>query len=281
MSTATDAAIGTDPMENEDFVEVDPHHDPIGDKVGMWLFLFTEIILFGGLFIVYAVYRSSFPDAFHTAAAELNPLMGAVNTAVLLTSSLTMALSIVALQRKNKPLCLSLMGATLLCGLVFMVIKYFEWSHKIHLGIYPGSEELARIFTGQEVIFFSLYYAMTGLHGIHVVIGMTLIAVMMFAIAFEKKEKVIAERTLYSEPTHGEPTLHVRVDGPKGKEVAGAIEVQERDARLEVTVREIQVIGEHPDAKSSHLGSIENTGLYWHLVDLIWIYLFPLFYLIT
>ena len=195
------------------------HRDDVGSRMGMWLFLFTELILFGGMFLLYSVYRFQYADAFHLAAKELNTIMGAFNTAVLLTSSLTMALSIVAIQRDQKTLSMLLQMITIFLALFFLVNKYFEWTAKFHHGIYPGSEELLSKSSG-EILFFGLYYVMTGLHGVHVIVGMVLIAVM---------------------------TRMTRKD----------IITQDNYVRL------------------------ENAGLYWHLVDIIWIFLFPLFYLIT
>jgi cytochrome c oxidase subunit 3 len=195
------------------------HRDDVGSRMGMWLFLFTELLLFGGMFLIYSVYRFEYPEAFHVAAKELNIIMGAFNTAVLLTSSMTMALSIVAIQRNQKTLSMVLQIITIMFAIFFLVNKYFEWSAKFHHGIYPGSEELLSKGSG-EILFFGLYYVMTGLHGLHVIVGMFLIAVM---------------------------TRLTRKD----------IINYESYARL------------------------ENAGLYWHLVDIIWIFLFPLFYLIT
>jgi len=195
------------------------HRDDVASRMGMWLFLFTELILFGGMFLLYSVYRFQYADAFHLAAKELNTIMGAFNTAVLLTSSLTMALSIVAIQRDQKVLSIFLQLITILLALFFLVNKYFEWTAKFHHGIYPGSEELLAKSSG-EILFFGLYYVMTGLHGIHVIVGMFLIAVMT------------------------------------------------RMTRRGVITKDSYV-------------RLENAGLYWHLVDIIWIFLFPLFYLIT
>jgi len=195
------------------------HRDDIGARMGMWLFLFTELLLFGGMFILYSIYRFTYPDAFHLAAKELNTIIGAFNTAILLTSSLTMALSIAAIQRNQKSLSIFLQFITIVLALGFMVNKYFEWGAKFSHGIYPGSDVLLSKPAG-EIIFFGLYYVMTGLHGIHVIIGIVLIAIMM---RFTSK---------------------------------GII-------------------------KSDSYVKLETIGLYWHLVDIIWIFLFPLFYLIT
>lgn len=195
------------------------HRDDVGSRMGMWLFLFTELLLFGGMFFLYSVYRYQFPDQFHLAAKELNTIIGTFNTAILLTSSLTMALSIAAIQRNKKTLSIFFQLITIVLALGFMVNKYFEWSAKFHHGIYPGGEELLAKDSG-EILFFGLYYVMTGLHGLHVVIGAVLI---LFMTRFTIK---------------------------------GII-------------------------RSDNYVKLESAGLYWHLVDIIWIFLFPLFYLIT
>jgi cytochrome c oxidase subunit III len=195
------------------------HRDYTGAKIGMWLFLFTEVLLFGGLFLVYSVYRDAHTTDFHVAAQELSTVIGSINTVILLTSSLTMALSITALQRSEKIRSALLQSATVILGIAFLINKYFEWSEHIRHGFYPGSTELLAKGHGQ-VLFFGLYYVMTGIHGIHVLIGMGLIASM-----------------------------------------------------LVLTLRE--------KISSDDYVKLENTGLFWHLVDIIWIYLFPLFYLIT
>lgn len=195
------------------------HRDDVGARMGMWLFLFTELILFGGMFILYSVYRYMHPDSFHVAAKELNTIVGTFNTAILLTSSLTMALSITAIQRKQKALSIFFQLITIVLALGFMVNKYFEWTAKFHHGIYPGSDILLSKPPG-EILFFGLYYVMTGLHGLHVIIGVVLIG-MMARLTF----KGIITDTSYVK--------------------------------------------------------LESAGLYWHLVDIIWIFLFPLFYLIT
>ena len=195
------------------------HRDEVGARMGMWLFLFTELILFGGMFILYSVYRYKYPADFHLAAKELNTIVGTFNTTILLTSSLTMALSITAIQRKQKALSIFFQFITIVLALGFMVNKYFEWTAKFHHGIYPGSETLLGKPSG-EIVFFGLYYVMTGLHGLHVIIGIVLIAVMM---RFTSKEIITSDSYV----------------------------------------------------------KLESAGLYWHLVDIIWIFLFPLFYLIT
>jgi len=206
-------------VSTQEHIAVHAHRDDYGARMGMWLFLFTELILFGGMFLVYSVYRFTNQAEFHLAATELNTIIGTFNTAILLTSSLTMALSITAIQNHNRNLSLLFQFLTILLALFFMVNKYFEWTAKINHGLFPGSDELLSKSSG-EILFFGLYYVMTGLHGLHVIIGMVLIAVMA---RFTSKGII----------TH------------------------------------------------DNYVKLENTGLYWHLVDIIWIFLFPLFYLIT
>jgi len=194
------------------------HRDDVGTKIGMWLFLFTELILFGGMFILYAVYRFKHPEEFHLAAKELDTFVGTVNTMILLTSSLTVAMSIAAIGQGRKNLSMALIGTTVLMALAFLVNKYFEWGHKFEHGIYPRSPELLAKPPG-EILYFGLYFVMTGLHALHVLIGMAVLVIMMVFI-----KKGVINRQSY--------------------------------------VR------------------LEAGGLYWHLVDIIWIFLFPLFYLI-
>jgi len=195
------------------------HRDDVGSKLGMWLFIFTELLLFGGLFIVYSVYRYKHAQAFALAAEELNVTMGTINTVILLISSMTIAMATTAIQKKERRTTLALIGITLVLGLVFLVNKYFEWSGKIGHGIYPGSPLLDELGQG-DVLFFGLYYFMTGLHALHIIVGLVVLGFVF---------------------------VHVW----KGR----------------ITFDNFQLL--------------ENGGLYWHLVDIIWIFLFPLFYLIT
>ena len=164
------------------------HKDYTGAKFGMWLFLFTEVLLFGGLFILYAVYLARYPKEFVSAGAQLNVWFGGGNTLVLLTSSLFVAISITALRQGATRLCLGLLGGTVACAAIFMVNKFFEWSAKIHHGIYPGSAHLKEMLPG-EMTFFNIYYLTTGLHGIHVVIGAV---VLIWTMVFIKTGRVHA-----------------------------------------------------------------------------------------
>ncbi|MEW5853011.1 MAG: cytochrome c oxidase subunit 3 family protein [Myxococcota bacterium] len=189
-------------------------------KLGVWLFLVTEILLFGGLFCAFAVFRSWHLEAFVSAHHHLDKVMGGINTVVLICSSLTMALGVRACQTNNQKQATAFLIATLLFAGAFLVIKYFEYSHKFHDGLLPG-----RYFTyagakyPDEKIFFGIYFMMTGIHGFHVVCGMVLIG-------------------------------WVLLRNMKGH------------------------------FSSRYYVPVECVGLYWHLVDLVWIYLFPLLYLV-
>jgi cytochrome c oxidase subunit 3 len=206
-------------MENDIAIEHSPiHRDDLGSKMGMWLFLFTELILFGGMFILYASYRYMHADDFKVAAMRLDTTVGTINTIILLTSSLCVVLSIAALQKRQKLLSMYMLIFTIVLGGAFLINKYFEWSAKIHHGIYPKGPEMAN-FSDGEVLYFGLYFVMTGLHALHVIVGMIFLA---FMLVFVAKDKLTYDN-------------HQK---------------------------------------------LENAGLYWHLVDIIWIFLFPLFYLI-
>ncbi len=248
--------------------------DFVGAKIGMWLFLFTEVLLFGGLFILYGVYRTKYPQEFHTAAFELDTFIGAINTLFLLTSSLTVVLSIEALQRGKRKLSISLLTITILFGVGFMINKYFEWSAKIHHGIYPGSEELLK-HSGGEIVFFNLYYTMTGLHGLHVVIGMVILGFMLYFIARKpvKTEQITFESL---EKIRGNSRLSVISDN--GNELGVVSEIDDKVEFIDIRIT-YEPVQEKFDPRN--LIKLENSGLYWHLIDVIWIFLFPLFYLIT
>jgi len=190
-----------------------------GKKIGMWMFLFTELLFFGGMFLLYAVFRFRFALDFHVAAAHEDIVLGSVNIFILLTSSFTIALAISAVRKGRSGLSVSLQLATIVMGVAFLAIKYAEWSAKIALGLYPNSPVLLQKGPG-EILFFGLYYVMTGIHALHVVVGIGVIACMVY---FTRRKKITRQNPI----------------------------------------------------------RLENTGLYWHFVDIIWIYLFPLFYLIT
>ncbi|MDP4210845.1 MAG: cytochrome c oxidase subunit 3 [Bacteroidota bacterium] len=194
------------------------HRDDFGAKLGMWIFIFTELLLFGGLFLVYAVYRRLYPADFHDAALELNAFLGTLNTVALLISSMTVAMSLTAVQKGNQKLAARLILVTILMGVFFLFNKYHEWGTEIRDGLYPGSENLMGQAHG-VTLFFGLYFFMTGLHMLHMLVGMILLIVTWVKIK------------------------------------SGAI-------------------------NSERYVLLENGSLYWCLVDLIWIFLFPLLYLI-
>jgi len=194
------------------------NRDDVSSKMGMWLFLFTEVLLFGGLFLVYFIYRYLYSGEFLKASEELDVLIGTINTIVLLVSSMTVAMSITAIQKGNTRLALILLWLTIAAALIFLVNKYFEWSLKFEHGLFPGMDHYNHIGHGERLFFF-LYFFMTGLHALHVIVGGIFLG---FVIRGIQKKRITKDRYM----------LH------------------------------------------------ENAGLYWHLVDLIWIYLFPLFYLI-
>lgn len=249
------------------------HRDYTGAKLGMWLFLFTEILLFGGLFILYAVYRSVHPHDFHVAAAELDTLVGTMNTIILLTSSLTMAVSIAAIHHGHKKLSLICVLATVGFGGWFMVNKYFEWGAKFSHGIYPNSEHLLQLPSG-EILFFGLYFTMTGLHGLHVLVGMVLLSVAAIKLTRMPNSRVLFAGDGIEQLRGARLTL---VD-EAGRRVWTGDDI---DDSVEQVAVEVKYRAVPKRTRKEDFGLLENSGLYWHLVDLIWIFLFPLFYLIT
>lgn len=202
-------------------------HEYSAAKFGTWTFLATEILMFGGLFVGYVIFHGRYPEMFHAGSKFLDWKLGALNTIVLLISSLTMALSIYYAQHNNKGKTLLNLYITFICGCIFMCVKYMEYTHKFHMGLFPGhlfhphgegAAEVAAQFHNLGM-YFSFYFCMTGLHGSHVLAGMGLIAWLIVR-------------------TH------------------------------------------RGEFSSKYWTPLECVGLFWHLVDLIWIYLFPLLYLI-
>ena len=201
------------------FTDVEQQFDTA--KLGMWTFLATEILMFGGLFVAYALMFSMYPDAFHAGHHHLNVNLGIVNTAVLIFSSLTMALAVRSAQTSNKRGIIINLMITIACACVFLVVKYFEYSHKYHEGLLPGIYyTFPHDYVPHIEMYFALYFMMTGLHGIHVTVGIGLLT-------------------------------WILLNSMKGK------------------------------YNSAYYTQVELVGLYWHLVDLIWIYLFPLLYLVS
>ncbi len=226
-----------------------PVHEELGGyegaKLGMWLFLATELLLFGVLFAAFGLFHTKFSAAFQLSHHSLDKVMGAVNTVVLIVSSMSAALALDSVQRGRRRLTNFLLLCTIILAGLFLVVKYFEYTQKFDLNILPGSAEhikdpeineyvnVEEYIAGQELaglptehlqdginLFFTFYFVMTGVHGLHVVIGMTILFILLL-----KNRRGRYSHWYYT--------------------------------------------------------PIENGALYWHLVDLIWIYLFPLFYLIS
>jgi cytochrome c oxidase subunit III len=191
----------------------------IGGRVGMWLFIATEILLFGGLFLLYSMFRFKNPVAFHAGSLDLSRFFGTLNTCILITSSFTIALAIHALRDNRRNSAGLFILSTIGFAFCFLIVKAFEWSEKFHHGLFPKAPVLMAKPKG-EILYFGLYYMMTGLHAVHVIVGIVVLSVVL------------------------------------------------------MMVRRGKVSADHPIV-------LENAGLYWHLVDVIWIFLFPLFYLIS
>jgi cytochrome c oxidase subunit 3 len=188
--------------------------------LGMWVFLTTEVLFFGGLFMVYAVYRSWYPEAFAAASHSLDVVLGTVNTAVLITSSLTMALAVHAAQTGRRGLLMAFLALTMILGATFLGIKSVEYYHKFAEHHVPGPGfQFEKEYFRHAQLFFSLYFVMTGLHALHMIIG---VGIMLWMFWWSWRGTITAE---YSSP-------------------------------------------------------IEISGLYWHFVDIVWIFLFPLLYLL-
>jgi cytochrome c oxidase subunit III len=217
---ARHAAVHDDPSSPlaHHFDSLDQQRDAA--TLGMWVFLVTEVLFFGGLFATYSVYRNWYPDAFAAASHELDVTLGTINTAVLITSSLTMALAVHAAQLGQRKLVLWFLVATMALGAAFLGIKSVEYYHKFAEHHVPGPGfQFEREYFGHAQLFFSLYFIMTGLHALHMVIGIGIMLVMFW---WAWRGTITAE---YYSP-------------------------------------------------------IEISGLYWHFVDIVWIFLFPLLYLI-
>jgi len=226
----------------------DAEQQYVAAELGMWLFLATEVLFFGGVFCGYAMYRYQYPAEFIAGSHRLDAWLGTINTAVLLTSSLTMVLAVHAAQTNRRGLLVANLLLTMLLGAAFLGIKGFEYHHKFEEHLVPGrnfnfvehaeakdahegssgksqltvTESSGRVVDVDErnvELFFSLYFAMTGLHALHMVIGIGLLAVLV-------------------------------VGAVRGRFGGG------------------------------YFTPIEMTGLYWHFVDIVWVFLFPLLYLI-
>ena len=193
-------------------VDERPDTGLINSKLGIWIFLASEVMLFGGLFSAYVFLRMAAPEGdFAYWGSKLSIPMATVNTLVLITSSVTVVLSWASLKLKDFEKYKLYMGLTLLCASIFLVIKYFEYTGKFHHGIYPSSST-----------FMGIYFTLTGLHGLHIIGGIIVMGYMWLPIGSKLWE---------TDPEH-------------------------------------------------FTNRIENAGLYWHFVDLVWIFLFPVLYLL-
>lgn len=197
-------------------------------KLGMWTFLAQELLFFSGVFVAYAVYRSWYPEMFKLASHQLDKTMGATNTVVLLFSSFTAAMAVRSAQVGNKKATGNYLLFTILCACGFLVIKYFEYTHKFHAGLLPGRyfhPHMDHLVPGSAPLpdtasaYFSIYFMATGLHGIHVLVG---IGVLVW----------------------------------------------------------IWLRNQRGEFSKEYFTAVDIAALYWHLVDLVWIYLFPLLYLV-
>jgi cytochrome c oxidase subunit III len=192
---------------------------PVGGRLGMWLFIATEFLLFGGMFLLYSMYRLKNPADFHAGSLELSRFFGTLNTCILITSSFTVALAVHSLSENKKNRAMLFILSTIGFAFGFLIVKTFEWSEKFEHGLYPKAAVLMGKPKG-EILYFGLYFMMTGLHAVHVIVGIFVLSTVF------------------------------------------------------VMIRRNRITADHPIV-------LENAGLYWHLVDIIWIFLFPLFYLIT
>ena len=210
-------ARGDAPLQ-EQFVSLDQQEEAV--TLGLWLFLATEVLFFGGLLLLYSEYRSWYPIEFGAASRHLDIVLGTLNTAILLTSSFLMAGAVTAARLREQRTTVVLLVATAALGLAFLAIKGYEWHDAAQQGFWPGTHWFAAGDQPHgERLFFALYYTMTGLHGVHLLIGVTLICGFAFRLRRLKPFR--------------------------------------------------------PDQNA-----IALLGLYWHFVDIVWIFLYPLLYLV-
>jgi cytochrome c oxidase subunit 3 len=202
----------------EQFDDLAQQHEAA--NLGMWVFLVTEMLFFGGLFAGYTVYRASYPEAFREASHHLDLLLGSFNTVVLITSSLTMALAVHSAQEGRRRALIVCLLLTLVLGAVFLGIKGTEYAHKFDERLVPGIDFVyGEPHAGQVELFMLFYFVMTGLHALHLVVGLGLLGVLA----------VLAWRGRFS---------------------------------------------------ADYYAPVETGGLYWHFIDIVWIFLLPLLYLV-
>ncbi len=204
----------------EQFDTVDQQRD--ASTLGMWIFLITEVMFFGGMFLAYSIYRTKFPDVFAVASTSLNVYIGATNTVVLLCSSFTMVMAVRASALRKQSALVGWLIFTLIFGITFLAVKAYECKEKFELHHVPGFANFHLNGVEQQgaaQIFFALYFCMTGLHALHMVVGVGILSWLVWA-------------------------------SKKGQFTRG------------------------------YMTPVDISGLYWHFVDIVWIYLFPLLYLI-
>jgi len=233
-------------------------------SLGMWVFLVTEVMFFGGLFTAYVVYRAAFPDAFAHASHHLNILLGTINTGVLIGSSLTMALAVHASQLGKRSTLVTFLLLTMTLGGVFLGIKAVEYADKFHHHLVPG---LHFAFAGSDAhqaqIFFSLYFAMTGLHALHMVIGLGFLAVKAYEYSGEIAHGFTPSAGPFWSFYYGLTGLH-------------ALHMVIGIGLLSWLIARAR----RGDFTARYNTPVEMVGLYWHFVDIVWIFLFPLLYLL-
>jgi cytochrome c oxidase subunit III len=216
--TADDAAVhGHHGAHQHQFDSVEQQH--AASELGMWVFLVTEVLFFGGLFLLYTIYRYAYPEAFTAASHHLDVTLGTVNTAILIGSSLTMALAVHAAQLGRRGTLMICLALTIILGSAFLGIKAIEYQHKFHEYLVPGPHFRFEGNMIEAELFFCLYFAMTGLHALHMIIGVGALSYLLW------RSRAGAYGPAYFTP-------------------------------------------------------VELTGLYWHFVDIVWIFLFPLLYLL-
>lgn len=179
--------------EGNEHIVVDFNNDYDGAKLGFWVFLLTEIMIFGSMFLVYAFYMFQHSTDFVHASEEMNRLLGGINTFILLVSALTMGLSLVNLRNGHVSTCKKYIWTTLVLATIFLAIKATEWTLEIHHGLYPNSPVLDAMSNGTK-LFFGLYFTLTGLHGIHIIVG---IIVMLVLLRLINKGAITSENYVF------------------------------------------------------------------------------------
>lgn len=191
-------------------------------KLGMWVFMAQELLFFSGLFCALGYVRLMYPDMIKQVHHTMDWRLGGINSVILLISSLTMSLCVRSTRLNQRATSIKYLLITMLCGVVFLGIKGYEWGTHFHEGLYPGKffdpEPSLHITSNVAHIFYGMYYVMTGIHGLHIIVGLGLMTWMLIRLL-------------------------------------------------------------RAEFNFEHYVALENTSLFWHLVDIVWIFLFPLLYL--